>query len=181
MKHSRLLAASVATAALAFTPAAAFGYSQPDSGEIVIEDQTPEECTFPVDVEIESTTLQVTLTVTDASGAVVYEVTKTNDGSNVVSFTVDLGAGCDGAYSLVATDELGQVLATSNVTVDNGDTTPVNGGGDTGGDVVADAGDNVGGLPATGSSDSMLLGGLAGAGLLAGGSVLLVRRRRAAA
>ena len=182
MKHSRLLAASFAAAALTLTPAAAFGYSQPGSGNIIIEDQTPEDCQFPVTIDIEPTTLQVTLTVTDANGAVVYEVTKFNDGSDSVSFQVDLGAGCDGTYSLVATDELGQTLATSNVTVDNGGDVAA-GGGDTGGDVVAggDTGGNVGGLPATGSSDAMLVSGLAGAGLLAGGSVLLVRRRRAAA
>ena len=186
MKHSRLLAASFAAAALTLTPAAAFGYSEPGSGNIIIEDQTPEDCQFPVTIDIEPTTLQVTLTVTDANGAVVYEVTKFNDGSNSVDFSVNLGAGCDGAYTLTATDELGQVLATANVVADNGPTSPVNpGGGDTGGDtggvVTGDTGDNVGGLPATGSSDAMLVSGLAGAGLLAGGSLLLVRRRRAAA
>ena len=199
MKTSRLLAASAASAALAFAPSAAFAAPGPDGAgyngggveAIIIENQNPESCTFPVTVEA-GDAATVTLTVRDADLEVVYEVQKDNDIQGTVDFTVQLGAGCSGTYSLTTTDETGAVLASGSVTIDDGG---ANAGGADSGDTTAGgvaqsgstgsgsaaAGDNVGGLPDTGSSSVLVVGGLAGAGLLASGSLLLVRRRRAAA
>ena len=179
MKTSSMLAATMATAALALAPSAAFGYTTPGNDNIIVDSPAQDSCTFPVDVDTDAT--EVTLTVRDANGDVAYTATVTvSDGT--ASFTVDLGANCDGAYELTATDQFGEVIAVSAVVVNadggsNGGPTPGTGagGGTTGGGTA----DNAGGLPSTGSSDAMLLSGLAGAGLLAGGSVLLVRRRRA--
>ena len=187
MKTSRLLAASAAAATLTLAPVAAFAAPGPDGAgynggateQIIVEDSTPETCTFPVTVEA-GDAVTVTLTVRDSASNVAYEQTQQNDLQGTVTFTVDLGADCDGTYTLTATDEADFVLAISTVTVGAAGGGTNGGGTDAGGDVAA-GGDNVGGLPSTGSSTAMLVGGVAGAGLLVGGSVLLVRRRRTAA
>ncbi|QWC83994.1 LPXTG cell wall anchor domain-containing protein [Nocardioidaceae bacterium] len=189
-----MLAAPAVAAVLALAPSAAFavgdgpngaGYNGGAAEAIVVNDGNADDCTVPITVEAGNAGT-VTVTVTDSSGAIVSTVSQPNDAFGTIDFVVSLGANCSGQYTISASDEGGFVLATAAVQVEGDDTDDNDGnnaGGDDDGEVVVggDTGDNVGGLPATGSSNAMLISGLAGAGLLAGGSVLLVRRRRATA
>ncbi|PYF95939.1 LPXTG-motif cell wall anchor domain-containing protein [Georgenia satyanarayanai] len=175
----RAFAGLLAAALLVLAPSAAFGYSEDDfDAEISTTNPAPGEA-FTVTVEAPSGT-DVTLTVSsdavdddDIQIAGTKSLTKTAvDGAAVFSVTLTEEA----VFSIVATDNDGDVIETFQVVVGDGGTTTDDGDdndGAAGGDTDGAAGPT---LPETGATATpLIIGGVVL--LLVGGAALFLARR----
>lgn len=174
MTMRRMLGAVAATAALVLVPTTASAYNGEDEALVVTDSNVEPGEPFTVVVDAGAGSDEATLTVTsedpDVSDDAIeiagsQSLTKATNAAGVAEFTVTLFV--EGAYTLVGTDEAGNVVGESTVVVGDGE-------------AGEEAAEESGVLPSTGAGSNMTLLGGGGALLLAAGTALLITRRRKA-